>query len=113
MSVAHRSIRLIPEACTSCMICVRACPTWCINLDAHPETVEVPGSRPRTRPVLDDFRIDWALCMYCGACVELCPFDALEWEQSGVRAEPVRSALVAGLDALSAPPEPPSSGRAS
>jgi len=29
--------------------------------------------------VLDRFAIDWSLCMYCGICVEECPYDALEW----------------------------------
>ena len=28
---------------------------------------------------LDRFAIDFALCMYCGICVEVCPFDALYW----------------------------------
>jgi NADH-quinone oxidoreductase subunit I len=28
---------------------------------------------------LDRFDIDYALCMYCGICVEVCPFDALFW----------------------------------
>jgi len=29
--------------------------------------------------VLDRFAVDYALCMYCGICVEVCPFDALFW----------------------------------
>ena len=29
--------------------------------------------------LLDRFDIDYALCMYCGICVEVCPFDALFW----------------------------------
>jgi ferredoxin len=29
--------------------------------------------------MLDRFDIDYALCMYCGICVEVCPFDALFW----------------------------------
>ena len=29
--------------------------------------------------ILDRFAIDYALCMYCGICVEVCPFDALFW----------------------------------
>jgi NADH-quinone oxidoreductase subunit I len=29
--------------------------------------------------VLDRFAIDFALCMYCGICVDVCPFDALFW----------------------------------
>jgi NADH-quinone oxidoreductase subunit I len=78
---SHRWIRLIEPACTSCMICARECPSWCISIDSHTEPVEdlQPGARHRTRNVLDRFAIDWSLCMYCGICVEECPYDALEW----------------------------------
>jgi NADH-quinone oxidoreductase subunit I len=31
------------------------------------------------RNVLDRFAIDFSLCMYCGICVEACPYDALFW----------------------------------
>lgn len=77
----HRSIRLIEPACTSCMICARECPSWCISISSHAEPVEgLPqGARDRTQNVLDCFAIDWSLCMYCGICVEECPYDALEW----------------------------------
>jgi NADH-quinone oxidoreductase subunit I len=37
------------------------------------------GGRPRTANVLDRFAIDYSLCMYCGICVEVCPYDALHW----------------------------------
>ena len=29
--------------------------------------------------MLDRFDIDYSLCMYCGICIEVCPFDALHW----------------------------------
>ena len=29
--------------------------------------------------MLDKFDIDFSLCMYCGICIEVCPFDALHW----------------------------------
>ena len=78
---SHRWIRLIEPACTSCMICARECPSWCISIDSHTEpTPDLPvTARERTQNVLDRFAIDWSLCMYCGICVEECPFDALEW----------------------------------
>ena len=80
-SAAHASIVLIEAACTSCMICARECPSWCISIDSHPEPVAgLPAAaRPRTENVLDRFAIDWSLCMFCGICVEECPFDALAW----------------------------------
>lgn len=63
------------------MLCARECPDWCIYIDSHKETVPpaAPGGRERSRNVLDRFAIDFALCMYCGICIEVCPFDALFW----------------------------------
>jgi len=73
-------IALLEENCTVCMLCARECPDWCIYIDSHKEEVVVPGAaRPRQRNVLDRFDIDFALCMYCGICIEVCPFDALHW----------------------------------
>ncbi|MFA9446225.1 NADH-quinone oxidoreductase subunit I [Egicoccus sp. AB-alg6-2] len=74
-------IALMDENCTVCMLCSRECPDWCIYIDSHKETVPPAkeGGRARTRNVLDRFAIDFALCMYCGICVEVCPFDALFW----------------------------------
>lgn len=82
MTTPRGILALDPALCTSCMLCVRECPTWCMSLDAHhevdPATVGHP--RPRTVNVLDDFRIDFARCMNCSICVEVCPFDALSWQ---------------------------------
>ena len=73
-------IALLEENCTVCMLCARECPDWCIYIDSHKEEVVVPGAaRPRQRNVLDRFDIDFSLCMYCGICIEACPFDALYW----------------------------------
>ena len=72
-------IALMEENCTVCMLCAKECPDWCIYIDSSKETVPVEGGRTRTRNVLDRFAIDFALCMYCGICVEVCPFDALFW----------------------------------
>ena len=75
-------IALLPEACTSCMVCVRECPSWCISVESHVEEVSEEGARrPRTVNVLDEFTIDYGLCMYCGICIESCPFDALAWRR--------------------------------
>jgi NADH-quinone oxidoreductase subunit I len=73
-------IALLEENCTSCMLCARECPDWCIYIDSHKETVPATGGgRDRQRNVLDRFAIDFSLCMYCGICIEVCPFDALFW----------------------------------
>ncbi len=73
-------IALKQENCTVCYKCSRECPDWCIYIDAHKETHEpAAGGRARSAKILDRFAIDYALCMYCGICVEVCPFDALFW----------------------------------
>lgn len=68
-------IALHADNCTSCMLCARECPDWCIYIESHKET----GEDGRARNELDRFAIDFSLCMYCGICIEACPFDALFW----------------------------------
>ena len=74
-------IALKEENCTVCMLCARQCPDWCIYIEGHKEKrpPRREGGRERTVSLLDRFDIDYALCMYCGICVEVCPFDALFW----------------------------------
>src|SRR5581483_5907355 len=69
-------IALLEENCTVCMLCSKECPCWCIYIEGH--KVTKPGRRKPLNE-LDSFAIDFGLCMYCGICVEVCPFDALHW----------------------------------
>ena len=106
-------IGLLEENCTVCMLCARECPDWCIYIDSHKEDVVVPGaSRPRQRNVLDRFAIDFSLCMYCGICIEACPFDALFWSPEFDYASHDIRDLLHERDALrewmwTVPPPPP------
>ncbi|MFB9882695.1 4Fe-4S binding protein [Planobispora siamensis] len=94
------------------MLCARECPDWCIYIDSHKETLPAPeGGRPRARNVLDRFAIDFSLCMYCGICIEVCPFDALFWSPEFEYAEGDIRNLVHEKDRLAAwvqtvPPPP-------
>jgi NADH-quinone oxidoreductase subunit I len=78
---ARGVIGLRESNCTACMLCARSCPDWCIYIEAHKELAPPrrAGGKPRQVNALDRFDIDYALCMYCGICVEVCPFDALFW----------------------------------
>lgn len=87
----HKSIALHPASCTSCMLCVRECPDWCISIEAHSEpdpdaTQYSNARRPTTKNVLDKFTINFGDCMWCGICVEVCPFDALFWSDTPIEA---------------------------
>ena len=120
-------IALLEENCTSCMLCARECPDWCIYIDSHKETIPATteGGRERQRNVLDRFAIDFSLCMYCGICIEVCPFDALHWSPEFEYAELDIRDLLHEKDRLSSgcrpclrrprwtstPPNPPRSAR--
>ncbi len=95
-------IALVPELCTSCLICARECPDWCIHIDSHTETVppETPRGRPRTHNVLDRFAIDFGSCLYCGICIDVCPFDALLWASAQDYAAADPAGLVQEQDRL-------------
>lgn len=109
------TIALREENCTVCMVCVRECPDWCITIDGHAEHLESdepgPSRRPRSTTVLDRFAIDFSLCMYCGICVEACPFDALFWAPTYSYDAPALVELTAEkgrlVDWLPDVPEPP------
>jgi NADH-quinone oxidoreductase subunit I len=87
---ARGVIALREDNCTSCMLCVRSCPDWCIYIEAHKELAPPrrAGGAPRKVNKVDRFDIDYALCMYCGICVEVCPFDALFWSPEYEYSEP-------------------------
>jgi len=98
------TIALVEENCTVCMLCARECPDWCLYVEGHTEPAAPvrAGGRERVRNVLDRFAIDWSLCMYCGICVEVCPFDALFWAPAEVPASAGRPDLVEERAALRA-----------
>lgn len=83
-------IALKEENCTVCMLCARSCPDWCIYIEGHKEKAPPrrEGGKPRSVNLLDRFDIDYGLCMYCGICVEVCPFDALFWSPEFEYSEP-------------------------
>ena len=73
------TIALDQVACTSCLVCIRDCPTKCMSLTSHVEERQGAGRRPTKINILDAFEIDFGLCMYCGICVDVCPHEALFW----------------------------------
>jgi NADH-quinone oxidoreductase subunit I len=99
---ARGVIALLEENCTVCMLCARSCPDWCIYIEGHKEKAPPrrPGGKPRTVSALDRFDIDYALCMYCGICVEVCPFEALFWTPEYEYSEPRIADLLHDKDRL-------------
>lgn len=56
--------------CTSCGLCVEACPVNVITLEWHQDPVT-------KKKAVDRYAIDMSRCMLCNYCVEACPFDSL------------------------------------
>ena len=103
----HESIALHPASCTSCMLCVRECPDWCIDIQAHSEPdADAPqysnARRPAMKNVLDSFTIDFSHCMFCGICIDVCPFDALHWSAQPLEQSATREGLIYSIEKLEA-----------
>ncbi|HCL25970.1 MAG TPA: hypothetical protein DHW65_06465 [Dehalococcoidia bacterium] len=62
--------------CTSCMVCIRGCPTQCMSavMKDNPLFAEEKSTR---RKIVDTFEINLNRCILCGICVEVCNFDAI------------------------------------
>jgi NADH-quinone oxidoreductase subunit I len=64
--------------CTGCHACERACPVECMTvlMKDNPNHKSLGGTSSR-RKIIDKFWIDYARCMRCNICVEVCNFDAI------------------------------------
>jgi NADH-quinone oxidoreductase subunit I len=65
--------------CTACMICEKECPPQCIYIVK--DTVKKPDFVGKMQMQPKVFDIDISVCMSCGICVEVCPFDAIKMDQ--------------------------------
>lgn len=84
------NLRLKKEKCTSCMICVNYCPNYCIEVK-----FEVGEDKKKK---LQSYTVDMGRCMYCGICVEVCPFGANYWDQNYERSVYDRKQLIERKD---------------
>ncbi len=57
--------------CVACDICAKECPPKCIHIVKDADEQNKPLKRPKV------FNIDYSICMNCGICEEVCPFDAI------------------------------------
>ena len=67
---ARTNLLWFDERCTGCSTCAQACPDGCILVATSPRE---DGSLNKDR-----YEIDFRLCMFCGLCVEACPFEAIQ-----------------------------------
>jgi NADH-quinone oxidoreductase subunit I len=74
----HVKLVLDPETgksrCTACNLCVRACPSDCIEVDG----IKREGEKKKS---VTEYKLDFTTCSLCGSCVEACPSDAIEYSK--------------------------------
>jgi NADH-quinone oxidoreductase subunit I len=83
--------------CTGCKACAVACPGRCIEVTAENRKVAT-------------YRIDLEKCLFCGHCVEACPFEAIGMLQEGMPITRDKAVLHLELDALAQPAGTPMPG---
>ena len=85
------------ERCTGCASCAKYCPLGIIKIVTSPsKTAPEEGDKDK----LEVFDIDIGRCMFCGLCVEACPYDALFMGSGFERGSYRRDDLVITVDEL-------------
>jgi len=67
---ARTNLVWFEERCTGCSTCAQACPDGCILVATSPAEDGALN--------IDRYEIDFRICMYCGLCVEACPYQAIQ-----------------------------------
>ena len=82
---------------TGCASCAKYCPLGIIRIVTDPDGGnEQDGGSYK----VEVFDIDQARCMYCGLCVEACPYDALHMGTGFEAAKLTRQELVIDINTL-------------
>ena len=93
------------DRCTGCASCAKYCPLGIIRIVTHPSGEAMEEGE---KYALDVFDIDIGRCMFCGLCVEACPYDALHMGSGFEEGRYRRGELVVSVDQLRAAPKRPS-----
>ena len=94
------------DRCTACASCAKYCPLGIIEIVSVPGKIDAQEGESYKLEVFD---IDIGRCMFCGLCVEACPYDALHMGTKFERSTYVRDELVVTLGELNAAEKRPSS----
>jgi NADH-quinone oxidoreductase chain I len=84
--------------CTGCATCAKTCPQGVIGIVTSVELEE-------NKYKVEKFEVDMGYCIFCGLCVEACPYDALFLGYGYERARYRRGELVGDREELLASEE--------
>ena len=93
------------ERCTGCASCAKYCPLGIIEIVTDPSGEAMQEGQKYGIEVFD---IDLGRCMFCGLCVEACPYDALHMGSGFEEGQYTREGLVIDVEQLKAAPKKPS-----
>ena len=91
--------------CTGCASCAKYCPLGIIRIITDPAKTHLQEG---DNYFLEVFDIDIGRCMFCGLCVEACPYDALHMGSGFEEGRYSRRDLVIDKAQLVASPKRPS-----
>lgn len=93
------------ERCTGCASCAKFCPLGIIRIVTQPSG---DAMQEGEKYAIEVFDIDIGRCMFCGLCVEACPYDALHMGSGFEEGQYRRTDLIIGMERLKEAPKNPS-----
>ena len=93
------------ERCTGCASCAKYCPLGIIEIVTSESGQHIQEGQ---KYALEKFDIDIGRCMFCGLCVEACPYDALHMGSGFEEGTYKRSDLLITKERLISSPKRPS-----
>jgi NAD(P)H-quinone oxidoreductase subunit I len=78
------------EKCTGCATCAKTCPQGVIHIET--------SVGAENKYIVEKFEVDTGYCIFCGLCVESCPYDALFIGYEYERAKYRRGELIMGKE---------------
>jgi NADH-quinone oxidoreductase subunit I len=88
------------DKCTGCQLCSIACE----NISQAIEMVKVNRTQPNNKKSIFP-QVDYAKCVFCGLCVDACPFYALGMTEDFNLVSTTKKDLVYSPEKLSVPPK--------